>query len=134
MNEDFKRKVRIKIEYKPRLVPIFSSTHNIPERLNEYNPNLFICHNCVKNRFEVHSLEQTESYCADLPYRSLDERSLRWIWQNDIRVHGDEIFKEIDRHEEGMKKQKDREFRNWVEDVGSETRSMFAKDAWTVGT
>jgi hypothetical protein len=131
MNETFKAEVRYKIRHKPRLIPVFTSSHSIPERVYEYNPRLFLCYNCVKERFEVHNLDQLESYCADLPYKALDARTVRWIWQNDLRMHGKEIFRQLERHEETMEKRKQREWHNWVEDVAKETRSMFAQDAWT---
>lgn len=130
MNESFKQEVRDKIKHKPRLVPVFASTHSIPERLFEYNPRLFLCFNSVEERFEVHGLDQAESYNATLPYRALDARALRWIMNNDIRLHGERIFQELKAQEEAREKAQKREFQNWVEDIGSETQSLIAKDAW----
>lgn len=134
MDERFIYEVRRKVSDKPRLTPIFESTHCIPERLYEYNSNLFICYNNVEETFEIHALDQENSYCATLPYKKLDARTLRWVWRNDVRVHGDNIFRRIEKSEEDYKKRKEREFKNWVEDVASETRSLFAKDAWLMGT
>lgn len=127
--------IRLAIQKKPRLTPVFKSALCIPERLEQYNDNLFICHNCVSNRFEIHSLDNpVDSFCGELPFRTLDARTLHWVWQNDIRVHGTDIFKRIDKSEEDVKRSKDREYRNWLESVASETQSMFAKDAWAMGT
>lgn len=126
----YEKAVREKIEYRPRLIPVFTSDQNIPERLYDYNSRLFICFNRVDQRYEVHNLDQEDSYCATLPYRDLDVRSIRWIWQNDIRVHGKDIFHRIERQEEQREKQKERDYKNWIHDVASETQSMFAKDAW----
>ena len=134
MNSEFIQEVKDRVRHKPRLTPIFTSTHEIPERVFEYSERMFLCYNIHKGRYEVHNLDQEETYCADLPYRSLDARTLRWIWKNDIRVHGMDIFRELDKNEEDMKKSKERDFRNWVESVGSETQSMFAKDAWMGAT
>lgn len=134
MNNEFMQDVRYRLRHKPRLTPIFGSTHNIPERVFEYNPRMFICYNIVKGRYEIHNLDQEDTYCADLPYLSLDARTMRWIWQNDIRIHGKELFRRLDQEEENMKRAKDREFRNWVQAVGGETQSMFAKDAWLGAT
>lgn len=134
MNSDFVAQVRRAVQHRPRLTPLFGSTLNIPERLYEYNLNLFICHNEVTGRFEIHSLDNKgDTKCGDLPFKTLDNRALHYIWDNDIRVHGEDIFRRIEQSEENHKKSKDRDFKNWVESVGKETRSMFAKDAWEVG-
>lgn len=130
MNAEFIQEVRDRTRFRPRLTPVFTSTHEIPERIFEYNPRMFVCFSITKSRYEIHNLDQEDTYTADLPYLALDARTLRWIWTNDIRVHGRELFHQLDREEENMKKSKDREFRNWVEAVGSETQSMFAQDAW----
>lgn len=131
MDNRFERQVLEKIQYRPRLIPLFDHTLNIPQRLYDYHPSLFICFNKVEQRYELHSLEQEgDSYCMALPYKDLDARTLRWIWQNDVRVHGKNIFRRIEKSEEDYKVRKDREYRNWVHDVASETKSLFAKDAW----
>jgi hypothetical protein len=123
------------VRHRPRLSPIFGSTHNIPERVAEYNPDLFLCHNVVTDRIEVHSLANSgDTFCANLPYKSLDARTIRWIWENDIRVHGKNIFKRIEASEQAYERMKQREYKNWIEDVGKETQSLFAKDAWTFAT
>lgn len=136
MNTDFENKVRRAIANRPRLTPIFGSTLHIPERLHEYNADLFVCHNVVSGRFELHSLSNPgiDTFCAELPFKSLDNRTLVWVWENDVRVHGKAIFERLDRSEAAWKKRKDRDFKNWVEAVGKETQSLFAKDAWALGT
>lgn len=131
MNREWISEVRHLLRDKPRLTPIFQSTLNIPERLHETNPRLFICYNNVDQRFEVHSLDQEISFCAQLPYKALDARTLRWIWNNDIRVHGKEIMRRLEKNEEDREKSKERDFKNWVESVGKETRTLFAKDSWS---
>lgn len=127
---DYEKAVREKVEYRPRLIPVFTSDQNIPERLREYNENLFMCFNRHEQRFEIHSLEQSDSYCTTIPYKDLDARTIRWVWQNDIRVHGKEIFRRLEREEDQREKAKKRDYSNWVRDVASETQTMFAKDAW----
>lgn len=128
----YEKEVTEKIEYRPRLLPVFSHTLNIPERLYAYNPRLFLCFNRHEQRFEVHSLDQEDSYCCTVPFRELDARVLQWVWQNDIRMHGKEIFRRMEREEQKREKQKEREMQNWIRDVASETQSLFAKDAWTM--
>lgn len=130
MNDTYQREVMEKVQYRPRLIPMFTSTHDVPEAVYRYNERLFTCYNRVTDRFEIHNLDQEDSYCTTLPYKTLDARTVRWIWKNDIRVHGDAIFRELEKNEEQAEKSKQRDFKNWIEDVGSETQSMFAKDAW----
>lgn len=134
MDSNYEYEVQRKIDDKPRLTAVFSSTLNIPNRLHEYNERLFICYNNVSERFEVHSLDQEFSFCAELPYKKLDARTLRWIWKNDVRVHGKALMDELEQNLQNSEKAKDREYRNWIEAVGKETKSMFAKDAWQYGT
>lgn len=133
MDFRYQQAVLEKIQYRPRLIPIFSHTLNIPERIYAYNENLFLCFNRQSQRYEVHALDQPiDSYCTTIPYKDLDARTLRWLQKNDIRIHGEEIFRQMDASNALIERQKEREFKNWIEDVGSETRSMFAKDAWTM--
>lgn len=134
MDWHFEQAVKEKVRYQFHLSPLFYSTLNIPERLHEYHPRLFFTYNNRENCFELHSLDQEVSYCAPLPYKRLDARALRWVWENDLRMHGQDIFRRIEKSEETFNKQKDREFKNWVEDVAEETQSMFAKDAWAFAT
>lgn len=136
MNTEFETNVRRAVANRPRLTPMFGSALNIPERLREYNPDLFICHNIVTGRLEIHSLGQNsiDTFCGELPFKTLDSRTLYWVWENDVRVHGKAIIERIMQSEEDFHKRKDREFRNWVEDVGKETQSLFAQDAWAMGT
>lgn len=133
MDYDFERQVLEKIQYRPRLIPMMDHTLNIPQRLYDYHPSLFMCFNTHTQRYELHSLDQEgDSFCATSPYKDLDARTLRWVWKNDIRVHGKDIFLRIEKSQEDYKKRKDREHKNWIEDVGKETQSLFAKDAWTM--
>lgn len=134
MDWHYEHDVKEKIRGQHHLSPLFHSTLNIPERVYEYNPRLFLCFNNKDNRFELHSLDQEFSLCGPLPYKSLDARTMRWIWKNDIRVHGKGIFRRIEQDEQRREKQQEREFKNWVEAVGKETQSEFAKDAWALGT
>lgn len=131
MDFQFERAVLEKIQYRPRLIPLFDHVLDIPQRLYEYDSSLFICFNRQTQKYEIHSLTQDgDSLCMTVPYKELDVRAMRWLWQNDIRMHGKAIFHRIEKSEEDFKQGKDREYRNWVRDVASETQSLFAKDAW----
>lgn len=116
---------------KPHLSPVFSHACFIPERVKEYDPDLFLVFNSSNDRFEIHSYEAGEtSYNATLPYKSLDARTLRYIQRNDIRVHGMKIYDRINKSEEAHKKKKEKDEKSFVRDFASEFQSEFAKDAW----
>lgn len=119
------------------LIPVYDSTHEIPQRINRYSDDLFVVFNPKTQYYEVHSLEHSgylPSLQCVLPYRNLDARAERFIQRNDIRIHGKEIFRRIERSEELREKRRQREFKNTIRDIASETQSMFAKDAWLFGT
>lgn len=138
-NAPFKRKVNdilVKQELY-HLIPVYDSVYEIPQRVNRYNSDLFTVFNTETQRFEIHSAEHDgylPSLQCVLPYKDLDARTERFIQKNDIRVRGQEIFREIEQSERDWEKRKERERRNMIRDVASETQSMFAKDAWTFGT
>ena len=132
MNWQYKRAVREAIRNRPRLVPIFSSTHAIPEQIYQYDKSFFVCYNAVTERFEVHSLEhQGDTIAFTVPYKKLDARTMRYLWKNDIRVHGRAIFDRIEEGEERARREQEKARSRWVEDMAKETQSMFAKSAWT---
>lgn len=119
------------LKYRPHLTPVFTSALNIPERIKEYDRDLFLVFNAKNERFEIHSYEGGEtSYNATLPFKSLDARTLRYIRKNDIRVHGMKIYDRIAKSEEKHKERKKKDEKNFVRDFASEFRSEFAKDAW----
>lgn len=111
---------------------IEESVHDIPKRVEEYDEDMFVVFNSLKQKYEIHSIQYPgETFQMTIPYNELDVRTLQHLWENDLSVHGKNIFRKIERDEAKMKKDKDREFKNWVQGVASETKSMFAKDAWT---
>lgn len=130
MNRRYKEEVELKIKDKPHLCAVFSHALDIPKRVHEYNEHLFVIYNLQTDRFEIHSLESEQSYQCVLPYKNLDDRTIRYLWKNDIRVHGDEIFKRIEQSENRMEKEKERARKNWIEDVAKESRSLMAQATW----
>lgn len=135
MDQFYRDQVQERIKRKLHLEPVFTSSHDIPERLYEYDNSFFMVFNHKTKKFEIHNLDQIgDSYCMVVPFRQLDVRTVRWVWQNDIRMHGKEIFRKLERQEKALEEAKDRERRNWIRDMASETQSLFAKDAWTFAT
>lgn len=129
--ETEKHEIRVLLADRPHLTPVFQSTTDIPQRVKEYDDELFVVFNNKNARFEVHTKDGGEStYNATIPYRTLDERTMRWLWRNDIRVHGMSIYDRILKSEETAKARKEKESRDHTIDFAKEFQSEFAKDAW----
>lgn len=119
------------LEGKEHLIPVFTNVTNIPERIKEYDPELFVVFNKKNQRYEIHARDSGEtSYNCTIPYKDLDERALRYIRKNDIRVHGDKIFKRINQSEINYEERLKRDEKNFTIDFAKEFQSEFAKDAW----
>jgi hypothetical protein len=129
--EGKKHQIQLLVNDRPHLTPLFTSTLNIPERVHEYSDELFLVYNNESGRFELHSIDESPTtYNATLPYRSLDARTIRYIRKNDIRVHGDAIFKRIDQQEVKVKQAQEKDMARFTQDFAKEFQSEFAKDAW----
>lgn len=116
----------------PHLEPIFHDVNDIVGRVNEYDDSFFLVFNKEIGKFEIHSLLYPKGQTKELtiPYDRLDARTLRHLWKNDIRVHGKEIFKRMEKQEEQYQARKEREQKNWLNDIAREMQFYFAKDAW----
>ena len=118
------------------LVPIYSNVYDIPERVNAYNPNFFIVFNRLTQKYEVHSIAGGPNVCSrecEVPDSELDVRLLYFLWEQDIRIHGWDIFRRIEASEERARVRKKKQFSNWLQSVARETRTMFARDSWGGG-
>lgn len=124
--------INYRLEGKPHLHLLEGSVYNIPERVEEYDKDMFIVFNSMKQKYEIHSVQYpgSDTYQMSIPFDDLDCRTLQHLWNNDISVHGTAIFKRIEQGEEQREKRQKRNFKNWVQDVASETKSMFAYDSW----
>jgi hypothetical protein len=132
MKSCYQQEVYRRIERRPYLLPIFDHVFDIPKRVYEYDHSFFVVFNKNSQKYEIHSLdypgEQTHS--CSIPYPELDERALHHLWENDIRVHGEEIFKRIEISEEKARIRAEREQKNFRKDFAIEHQSAFSKDAW----
>lgn len=138
MNYEFGCMEREHIHYllhgKHHLKPVFTNVQDIPQRVKEYDPELFIVFNTKNQRFEIHSKDGGETtYNATIPYKDLDERTIRYIRKNDIRVHGMAIYDRIAKSEQQAKERKEKERKQFTRDFAAEFQSEFAKDAWVMG-
>lgn len=133
MDQSFRNQVEIILGWRNlhHLKPLFTSMHHIPERVYEYNSNLFVVFNTQDQKYEIHSIEQgpgANSRQCQLEYDELDVRTLHFIWENDLRVHGWAIFDRIEKSEQDAKARKNKQFRNDTNAWARETQSLFARD------
>ena len=132
MKSNYQHEVRVRMEKNPYLLPIFSQVHDIPRRVYDYDPSFFVVFNKKKQKYEIHSLDYpaNDTLSCTIPYDELDSRTLDHIWKNDIRVHGKEIFRRLERAEEKARIRKERERKEFDIAFAKEHQSAFAKDAW----
>lgn len=109
---------------------ISDSVYEIPQRLKEYDKSFFVVFNKRNGKFEVHSHDNLwNTYCFTVPFDELDQRTLDIVMKNDTKNIGPkDIERELNNHNERVEKRKDKDFKNWVEDVAKETYSHFKKD------
>jgi hypothetical protein len=132
MKENKRQEIMHRLRFKPFLHMVEQSVYDIPKRVEEYDTDMFVVFNSIKQKYELHSIQYPgDTFQTTIPFNDLDVRALRHLWENDLAVHGKDIFRRIERDEADFKRAKDRDFKNWAQAVASETKSMFAKDAWT---
>lgn len=132
MKGSYQHEVRARTETRPYLIPLFSHIYDIPRRVYDYDASFFMVFNKNNQKYEIHSLDYpgNDTLSCTIPYEELDGRTLEHLWMNDIRVHGDEIFKRLDLAEEKARIRKERDRKNFDIDFAKEHQSAFAKDAW----
>lgn len=132
MKKYFEDEVYRRTERRPYLIPIFSHVYDIPRRVHEYDSSFFVVFNKNNQKYEIHSLDYPEdnTISCTVPYEELDSRTLIHLWENDIRVHGKEIFKRVEMAEEKARIRKERARKQFDIDFAKEHQSAFAKDAW----
>ncbi|HDU1185827.1 TPA: hypothetical protein REU56_002937, partial [Listeria monocytogenes] len=125
MKANYQHQVILRTESRPYLIPVFSHVHDIPRRVYEYDSSFFVVFNTKIQRYQIHSLDYPgeDTYSCTIPYPELDSRALNHLWYNDIRVHGNEIFKRLESADEKREKQKERERKNFDIDFAKEHQS-----------
>jgi hypothetical protein len=123
----------LRTEKRTSLYPIFSHVYDIPRRVYDYDPSFFVVFNKHNQKYEVHSLDYpgNDTISCTIPYPELDVRTLEYIYNNDIRVHGKEIFHRVERAEAKARIRAERERKNFDVDFAKEHQSAFAKDEWS---
>jgi len=96
--------------------------YSISKRIREIDPGYFILYNRSSGKHEVHHMAQPpgETFCLTVPYAQLDARLLDLVRETRIeRLH--ELIEKMHRTNDKIDADKDREFREYVKWVGTET-------------
>lgn len=76
---------------------IMYDVYNIANRIKDIDRDYYIVYNTDTNRFEVHHSNQLGStYCCSVPYDTLDERTLNYVYATSS-TNMDRILDDIDR-------------------------------------
>lgn len=127
----FEREVEERLQGQYHLQPIFYSAYDIPRRLREYDPALFVVWNTGRECYEVHSLAHIGStYAADVPGNCLDARVEEVIRMGDLRIRGNKILTELFEHNKRVRERRERDAKNRRESVAEMLQPAFAKMAW----
>lgn len=111
MNWLKRAEIEDRISGKSYLRVIETSALSIPERLHEYDPNMFICFNYLNNEFEVHSLRNRErnTFALSVPFPELDHNLLDLVAMRDQnRRPLKEILREIEQKNEAIDRARER--------------------------
>lgn len=113
-------KIRYVLRDRPHLIPVFNTWNKFPQRLKKYDKNLFIVWNVLKQRYEIHSLKSFMPRFQDWTshqfdwYEELDDRLFNYLYKFDLKRHGDEVSKFLERENILMEQNKENIARNRV--------------------
>jgi len=127
-------KIQDALRGKPYLKLVETNAYSIPERLQEYDHNLFVVFNTNRQKFEIHTLanKDNQTFGFMYPYDELDARALRLVRQFDVRLRGRAIERELDENNERLKKQIERQRKNDLRGIAEEMHPYFRNMAWGV--
>ena len=124
--------IRQRIMGKDWLVLINTSVHDIPERLREYDSDMFVVWNIKKQQYEIHTLANIgDTFGVHLPFGALDARAIETVKRMDARTRGAEnIIKEMDKYNDELTERERRRRSNDVNAIAREMAPAFRKLAW----
>lgn len=98
------------------LIEILNDVLFIGNRLREIDCDYRIFYNNKKNKFEIHNIGQVgDSYCLTVPFQYLDERTVEVVRKTRIE-NRKKILEEIDKYNEKIEKEKQKEILNNAKD------------------
>jgi hypothetical protein len=108
-----------------------TNVYNIPQRLKEYDKRFFVVRNHKKQTYEVHYEDnKTSSYCFTVPYKELDARTLYYLQENDVSRLGEAVFKTIYDSDDKMEKNKEKNWKKYIDKVARESHHLFKEAYW----
>ena len=128
-----KEDIRRRLQGKPHLLPVYTSSLSIPERLYEQDRDLFVVLNAKTQRYELHSLANIgATFFMSVGVNELDGRIFEIVRRNDLRVRGNKILEEVDAHNAAMERENARLRRDELENEVAERLYKPIKElAWT---
>lgn len=78
-------------------IKIESDVFDISKRIKEIDEGYFIMYNFDNNKYELHCINQPNTYCFSYPYENLDERFINMIYKTNI-IYIDNIVEDIDKN------------------------------------
>ena len=77
-------------------IKINHDVYDISNRIKNIDRNYFIVFNTSKQKFEVHlSHQMGGSYCLTLPFKNLDEQTLKYVLSSQT-INIDEILEKVE--------------------------------------
>ena len=121
-----------RLRAKSHLEPFYGGIHDIPRRLEEYDPKMFIVRNHIAKTFEVHSLGNRGGTLGfTVPFDELDGRTLEKAYMTDYHKRGRVIFDEIDACNEAVKRENKRLRRDEIGDVAERIQKPLREVAYS---
>jgi len=123
--------ITYRLQSKPFLMLVETSVNRIPEAIEDYDPNMFICFNTLDQSYEVHSLRNKgDTHAMSIPWSVLDQRVIELVWRRDQNKHSlKEIMRDIDRHNKAIDERRDRQRHSDINAAARETRTVFKRYA-----
>lgn len=95
---------------------IEDDVYYICDRLKEIDESYFVLYNLSKKCYEVHSSNQKNSYCFEVPYSVLDERTLVFA-RRTASSRRDKLIEEIEKNNEEVYKRQIKEQVNLLKEA-----------------
>lgn len=95
------------------LLQIKSDNNFIVQRLKEIDATYYVVFNTKTKKYEVHSNEQLVPFCFQVPYDSLDERTILYA-RKTRSSRQSQLIKEIDQQNETLQNQQNQTTKNEI--------------------
>jgi hypothetical protein len=124
----FQQDVCALLSDRPWLEPVFADNFHICERIRDVDDTLFLVRNHLNGTWELHCTEhRPNTFAWVVPWRVLDERTVRKADRNRMAAQGKNFFEDLIRRNEERDRREDRRRREEIRNMAKDTRSIFAK-------